>query len=381
MSDKSAAAKNIVIRTTNRRSIKKPKKLSQSALAKKRIAKEKQGKVISNQITGELVESKFDRIPALPYEVPYSRKRVVILSFDDPWGNTTEIFKAIRNYYYHLYDLRLVHFLPRVAQGRLPQYDLLLFGDRDDRQEIINSLNRTDLIHLIGNENSKEYEADLDQSNLFKKKLVIKTVQNSHKDENSIDLVTSTTPIMGLKFTPIVINSVTEKRTWELNDIFVVGHSPADLTCSSTMDVFLPAMEHLIQEGYPIEVDLMHELEHTEILERKKRLTIYFDQCSSGWYGNNMIEALQYGIPSVCYLSDDAVEAFKKEFPDVTIPIIRMKEPRIKCFVEIMTHLLDHPEQLETISYYSKRFCDKIHGYQNGANRFHDCYQPVLNSN
>lgn len=88
------------------------------------------------------------------------------------------------------------------------------------------------------------------------------------------------------------------------NKVPHITHSPSCRINKGTDEVFVPAME-ILQREREITYDIIEGVTHGECMTRKLKGDVFFGQKGIGWYATSTLEAAAYGIPSVCWLSDE----------------------------------------------------------------------------
>ena len=107
-------------------------------------------------------------------------------------------------------------------------------------------------------------------------------------------------------------------------------------------------------------------------MKRKKQATIYFDQFLVGAYGNAAVEAMQYGIPTACWIAPFTYKRAKGELDEC--PILSTQK-NVDKWVEYIDQTLD--SNMEEISINTKSWCDKTHSYQAVAERVNEIYNSL----
>lgn len=240
---------------------------------------------------------------------------------------------------------------------RRKQYSHLL----SDNQEIMNSYidDKIKLNEMILNELCQEKYKYIDYTY---SKFITAT---------SSELIYPNTNII---LTPPPINSCNQKNHFVLKDKIIIGHSPSQEHKKGTREFIIPAIKILQNKGYNIELQLLTG-NNSQIIEQKKNLTLFFDQCYIGWYGTSLIEAIQFGIPSICYISEEAEKNFYRKYPKMELPIIKIL-PSINNIVTTLENLIKK-NNFKEISIKSKEFCDRVHSYGVNAKLWNDIYQSI----
>jgi len=103
----------------------------------------------------------------------------------------------------------------------------------------------------------------------------------------------------------------------------------------------------------------------------KKISTVYFDQFFVGFYGNSALEAMQYGIPTVAWISPMAVEQAHGQLTDC--PVINEDRSDPERTAERIISLFADDE----LAVRTKRWCDSIHGYRAVASMWERIYEQL----
>lgn len=164
-------------------------------------------------------------------------------------------------------------------------------------------------------------------------------------------------------YTQQAIDSEAKETTWKAKKIPIIAHSPSSREKKGTDSIFLPAMECLKRKGYHFELDIIEKVSQEECIERKKRATLFFDQCVVGFYGNAALEAMQFGIPTITWISREAVLQSNGKINYAKCPVIS-PEPTVESFVKYMERFLSNPQRQKKLSERTKTFCDSFHSYR-----------------
>lgn len=138
--------------------------------------------------------------------------------------------------------------------------------------------------------------------------------------KNNTNARTVTTPDLNYpefdsEWLPFPIEMKKDNNFWHENNkkegIITIGHSPSKRSKKGTNDVLIPAFnkakKHFVSKGIKLELDIIENVLYQECLERKKKLTIFWDQCGFGFYGNSLVEACSFGVPSMAWISDHSL--------------------------------------------------------------------------
>jgi hypothetical protein len=182
---------------------------------------------------------------------------------------------------------------------------------------------------------------------------------------------------LNMIFTPHAIDCENIKNEYHYTkgDPIIIGHSPSDKLKKGTDEFLIPAIQLLKNKGYQVELKLLIG-DHSEVLKQKKSTTLFFDQCYVGWYGISLVEAIQYGIPSICYINKASEQVYRSKFPDLEFPIIKIK-PSINNIVEAIENVINKCD-INLLSAKTKEYCDKVHGYSVNAKLWSNLYRKLF---
>jgi len=128
---------------------------------------------------------------------------------------------------------------------------------------------------------------------------------------DNFDIRTAITPDLNYDefkglYIPHTIDCKNTPNLWKARKVPVINHSKSG--GKKGTKVFVAAIEILRAEGIEVDITFTSDVSHKEAMRQKAEATIFFDQVSEcGWYAMSGIEALSMGIPTVAYLSDEAI--------------------------------------------------------------------------
>lgn len=144
--------------------------------------------------------------------------------------------------------------------------------------------------------------------------------------------------------------------------------------------VYLPLIERLKQEGYPIELLSYSNVPNTEIRFYQAQADIVLDMLTYGFFGANGREALMLGKPFVCFVRPEWLESMRDEIPEYVdeLPVVSATPETV---YDVLKDLLDNPEKRAEIGRRSRAFAVKWHSADSGAVHFDRVYQSLLRGN
>ena len=159
--------------------------------------------------------------------------------------------------------------------------------------------------------------------------------------------------------------------TWKDSKIPIIAHSPSTRSKKGT-DLFLQACEEL-KDKYKFKINIIEKMTHIDCLEEKSESTIFFDQIGCGSYGNSAVEAMSFGVPTICHISDESYKQSNGRLDNC--PIINSGNTLESVKTAIEKALTCDREKL---SKETREWCISEHGYENIAKMWDDIYTELL---
>lgn len=139
-------------------------------------------------------------------------------------------------------------------------------------------------------------------------------------------------------------------------------------------DYILEAVHKLIEEGYPLEIDLVEGVTHFELKNRYLKCDIFIDQILAGWYGTASIEAMAIGRPVICFMRNDY---FKEINYNCIIPIISANPDSI---YDVLKETVGFSfEKLQEIGLSSRLFVEETHDVKKVTEKLIQEYKILWN--
>jgi glycosyltransferase involved in cell wall biosynthesis len=144
--------------------------------------------------------------------------------------------------------------------------------------------------------------------------------------------------------------------------------------------VYLPLIERLKREGYPIELLSYTNVPNKDVRFYQAQADIVLDMLTYGFFGANGREALMLGKPFVCFIRPEWLESMRDEIPEYVdeLPVVSATPETV---YDVLKDLLDHPEKRAEIGRRSREFAAKWHSSEAGAREFDRIYQSLLRGN
>ena len=168
-------------------------------------------------------------------------------------------------------------------------------------------------------------------------------------------------------WTPHPIDSDSVHRSWMSPDIPVLLHMPNNRIKKDTR--FAIQVMEKVNRSVPCEIRVITGVDYKTSVKEKEQATIYFDQFKVGFYGNSAIEAMQYGIPAVCYASDQAMEYIRYS------PVIYGPK-NVGIMADNIINILQSP--MEELSIRTREWCKHVHSYQAVAKQWDKLYKSII---
>jgi len=302
--------------------------------------------------------------------------KITILSEIDYAGSGHKLCEALRRHTKHdvviytgLYPNRL----------NLPQSPIT------NRRQAQKRVDMSDIIHLKGDFPPKDGYLGL---RIMHKPIVI-TVSGSHfrkKEDGGYgkyhilqykDACVRTSfepdllyPEYNGTWTPHPIDSTSKPRLWNRSKPPLLMHMTTSRENKGT--AFIEEVFKTLNKRNNLIIQIPQIMPMEQAIQARREATIYFDQFKVGWYGNSALEAMQYGIPVACWISDFAISRVHTEIS--TCPVIStIKE--IDLWVAKIECLLG--SDLDKLSKDTKRYCDEMHSYESVAKQWDKIYATV----
>jgi glycosyltransferase involved in cell wall biosynthesis len=154
---------------------------------------------------------------------------------------------------------------------------------------------------------------------------------------------------------------------------FRILHAPTNRGLKGTPQL-LEAVEQLKAEYPEVELLLVENMPHDEVMEQYRRAHVVVDQLLLGWYGGFAVEAMALGRPVVCYIRDDDLR-FIPEAMRAEIPVVSASPADI---LEVLRGLVRDRERLPELGARSRTFVEHWHDPDRIAERTKATYERIL---
>ncbi len=147
----------------------------------------------------------------------------------------------------------------------------------------------------------------------------------------------------------------------------LVVHAPSNLEKKGTRFV-IEACEQL-----PVDLDVVHGVQHDEAVERFERADIVVDQMHYLWHGVFAIEAMALGKPVVTHLDETAVRQTEEAF-GVEVPIVSAGPNDL---VEKLRPLVESFEERKRLGAAARAYVERVHDIDKLAGRLIEVYASL----
>ena len=187
-------------------------------------------------------------------------------------------------------------------------------------------------------------------------------------------------PEFDSQWLPLPLDTMGQENQWLKNNHndFIIGHSPSSRDRKGTDTILVPAIKivkkHFKGSGKNIELEIIEGTTYEECLRRKKRFSLFWDQCGFGFYGNALVEACQWGIPSMAWLSSHSLSQMVKKDREA-LPIFSFdKNPKscAKAIIDIIE------SDMKSLSIKTKKWADNTHSYEAVGKKISDIYDGII---
>lgn len=182
------------------------------------------------------------------------------------------------------------------------------------------------------------------------------------------------------KFRPISklnnLNKTHEKKLESLDKIRIV-HIPSDRNIKGTKYI-CEVFEVLARNYSNFNFTIYENLNNSDVINIIKSADLLVDQIIIGWYGGISLEAINLGVPVVCYLNNNDFRFISDEFI-LDLPFINVK---ISTLYDVIASLLDNPTKINKFIDKGLVFLNKWHDNETIASNvikdYNSLYERVL---
>lgn len=306
--------------------------------------------------------------------------RIVLLSRIDYAGSAHKLFCALKRHTDFTLDL-----FSGNPENRF-YHPTNIIVTKENKSNIQAILDQADIVHFKGdwppvrdylNLNIPNKPVVMTTSGSFFRKKEHKGIGlYSNKDYNQIPVTLKTSfepdllyPEYSDIWTPHPIDSDEQPVLWKQNGKPIFMHIPSTPGRKGTG--FVQKVFDILKSKIDCDTYIKTGITFKEAVAMKKKATIYFDQFEVGFYGNSALEAMQWGIPVVCWLSPWAISQANGQLEGC--PIINEDKSNPEKTANRIISLLEDKD----LSRKTKAWCDAKHGYKAIANQWKELYERI----
>jgi hypothetical protein len=143
--------------------------------------------------------------------------------------------------------------------------------------------------------------------------------------------------------------------------------------------IWFPLAERFRAEGRDIDLFYATGIPNRDVRYYQLQSDVVCDMLTFGWFGSNVREAMMLGKPAVCYLRPEWLEQVRAQVPGYVeeLPVVSATPETVH---EVVSELLDDPEQRREIGERGREFALKWHSARAAALRFDEIYSELLES-
>lgn len=307
--------------------------------------------------------------------------KIVLLSRIDYAGSAFKLFQALKRH--TDFDVQL---FSGAAQNKLNHPTNVLVTN-NNLHKVQQQVNEADILHFkgdwpptdgyLGLKIPKNKPIVLTTSgSFFRKKEYGGIGRYSNDDYKNVTLKTSFEPDLLYPeysdiWTPHPIDSEDKANIWERNPSPVFMHIPSNAVRKGTP--FVEKVFDIIRERMrKAETHIVSGVTFKESIRLKRKASVYFDQFRVGFYGNAALEAMQWGIPVVCWLSPMALQQANGQLEGC--PIINENDFDPEGTAMRVIRAIENP----MLSHQTKEWCDSKHSYKAVAKQWSELYGRIL---
>ena len=315
--------------------------------------------------------------------------KILMIAENDPAGTAISFTNAINRYTAH--HCRLV--TKEIRYNFMFEKDIHIpFMNNGDREELEHLLRCSDVFHFHMTSDEYIQLGPFQPVDFLHEKLVIHHHHGHHnfradpgkyrkkyKALKRSNLLVSTPDLLHLlpearwQPNPVPINDLRYlPLDGKPNGVIKIVHSPTRKDLKNTNEIIFEVNE-LKARGFPVELELIENTEHSECLYRKRKCHILFDHLH-GYYGVSSLEGLSQGLCVLAGLDKWNQMHIRNFTGQERIPwLITSTKSMGKNIIE----LVESGEKREETAAYSRRFMEKYWNEQAVTNRLVEFYRDA----
>ncbi len=239
-----------------------------------------------------------------------------------------------------------------------------LGNDIQGYQRSVSQYRWTNISYMMTPEEGMEYDARL--------------LRRLAKERKYIDSTLVCAPVYS-EFAPgsivlplaVDVNRFSFSSLPDFHGVFRIMHAPTHRGFKGTRFI-IETVEKLKRDGYKIELDLVENVTHEELVGRYRLCHLFIDQLMAGWYGTAAVEAMAIGRPVVVSTRREYFQHI--DFSD-TIPAIHADPD---CIETVLREVLDKGiSYLKEVGQESRTFVLETHSQEKVVDRLIRIYESI----
>ena len=167
---------------------------------------------------------------------------------------------------------------------------------------------------------------------------------------------------------PVALPGVVARSTWKCGRPLRIIHSPSDAQLKGTR-YLLDAVSALQKEGHAIELILLKDVPHEEVLQRIADADLGMDQILQGVYGTFAVELMAAGVPVMGYLREDTLQYYGERPPLI--------EACPNSIYRVLTQVLAGAIDLAAYAVKGRAFAERYHAVGVAAQQAQQTYHAI----
>ncbi len=157
----------------------------------------------------------------------------------------------------------------------------------------------------------------------------------------------------------------------EIGEKLIIMHAPTSRKFKGT-EYFINAVEKMKENNLNVELIILENISHEELLKRIGECHIFCDQISEGWYGTVALEAMALGKPTLAFIDWEIIEKSGLKY---STPVINVDCDSV---YDKLLELYERQNELESIGEISRQFVIKKHSIDIVAKKLVKFYSDII---
>ncbi len=177
--------------------------------------------------------------------------------------------------------------------------------------------------------------------------------------------------VPGSRVLPLALDlSIYDPCPLQINGKIRILHAPTHRGNKGS-DYIIDALVRLQNEGIEIDLVLVENMSHAQLIEEYKKCHLFIDQVAGGWYGTASIEAMACAKPVICFYRESY---FKYIDFGNDLPLINAN---IDNIYDVLKNTISTSDDLHTIGLNSRKFVEDVHDVQKVTSQLITIYSSL----